>query len=162
MTAIAHGPEPHHPDKAKGIANFSDGRPELVHVGQAVRRDPKLSNVFVEALCPLKRILVVKVVLVVVEELDLALQSRSDVVVVQESGQHLELLRQILVHVVNRRIHNAYPMGSYGIRNMPNANCIQVLPINRISKLLNKRLQVQIVAVLDDKDMDVAHDFKHV
>ena len=65
-------------------------------------------------------------------------QARLDVLIVEELREDGELLPEELVGEVHRGVDDAGPVGSDGVRDVADTDCVQMLAVAR---LLHKNLQ---------------------
>jgi Ni,Fe-hydrogenase III component G len=88
-------------------------------------------------------------------------RDRVNVLVEQELGEDMELVLQELKREVHRSVHNTNPMLTNRICYRVNANRIRHLR-SFLRSPLDEELLVQVVAILCDKNIDIAHDLQHI
>jgi len=95
----------HEANVAHGIADLGDQLAELVEVRETGRRQAQLADLAVELDGTVERVLAVELVLLLLEEANVLVETRLDVVVVEELREDDELATQELV----RKVHLKQP-----------------------------------------------------
>ena len=87
---------------------------------------------------PVERIFLVQLGLVLLEELEVFAEAGLDVFIVEKLTEDDKLLPEELVGEVHRGVDDAGPVGSDGVSDVADTDCVQMLAVAR---LLHKNLQ---------------------
>jgi hypothetical protein len=108
-----------------GVTNFSDEDTELIQVAVLLIHETQLTNVFVEFEGSVVRIFVVQLIFVLLEVLDVSVESRFDVIIVEELREHHKLLSQELIDEIHCSVHNSDAMCTNGVSNVTDVDRVQ-------------------------------------
>ena len=97
--------------------------------------------------------------MVIPEEANVFDQLGLDVFIEEKLGKNLEFLAEKLKGEVDGSVHDADAVGANRVGHVPDVDRVQILVVGRF---LHENLIVQVVKVLGDEDVDVAHDFQDV
>mmetsp|Transcript_10575 Transcript_10575/g.39862 ORF Transcript_10575/g.39862 Transcript_10575/m.39862 type:complete len:418 (+) Transcript_10575:27-1280(+) len=163
FSTVVHRCTAHHADVSQRIADLAHELAELIQEGHAALAEPELPNLLDHAERTGIRVDVVDLrrVLVLLEPATLPRQTRLDVVIDEELGEHAKLLRQELIREVDRRVQNAQPV-------LPKARCDALrvdgveMPTTSFRNSLNENLLVHVVCESVGEDVDIPHNLQHV